>query len=163
MVSKNRKVILALDISSSSTGWCILRNGRWSKSSASYGHIKVPASLSLPARLVRFRNELHDIIKRSRPTHIIIEDIFSGRNVATMKLLARFSGVAIELSRRVLRKDPQIVTTTEVRALLGCGRGKKDAFGFICAKYRLDWSFNKMNDVTDALCLALFAHQSMKG
>jgi Holliday junction resolvasome RuvABC endonuclease subunit len=95
-----------------------------------------------------------------KPTHIVIEDVFRGRNVATMKLLARFSGVAIELSRRLLRKDPLVVMATEVRSLLGCGRKKEEAFKFVCKKYNLDWSFNKMNDVTDALCLALYAHKT---
>lgn len=161
MPSKKRPVILALDVSSRSTGWCVFRAGRWNKSKASYGFIKIPSSLSFPQRLVRFRNELHEVIKAVKPTNIVIEDVFKGRNVTTMKLLARFNGVAVELSRRALRKDPEVVMATEVRAFLGCGRTKEEAFRYVCKRYKLDWSFNKMNDITDALCLVLYAHKTV--
>jgi len=116
----------------------------------------------LAQRLVQFRNELHSLIKDIKPTHIIIEDVFKGRNVSTMKLLARFSGVAVELSRRLLRKDPAMALAAEVRSFLECGRKKEEAFGYICKRYNLDWEFNQMNDVADALCLALYAYKMLE-
>jgi crossover junction endodeoxyribonuclease RuvC len=159
MSNRNKSVILGLDVSSSSTGYAVLRCGRWNKSKASFGKIKIPVELSLPKRLVMFRDELLKVVKRIKPTHIIIEDVFSGRNVATMKLLARFNGVAIEVSSRCLNKDPVISFTAAVRGFLECGRSKEEAFDFICTKYKLDWSFNKMNDVTDALALVLYYYK----
>jgi len=158
----NRIVLLALDISSRSTGFAVLRNGRWNKSSKSFGLVEVSSKLSVPQRLVIFRNEMHKIIKKVMPTDIIIEDVFRGRNVATMKLLARFNGVAVELARRTLKKDPQVVLAATVRASLGCGRSKQEAFDYICSRYNLDWNFNKMNDITDALALALHGHKSIE-
>jgi hypothetical protein len=92
----------------------------------------------------------------------VIEDIFSGRNISTMKLLARFSGVAIELSRRSLGSDPLIVNTTKVRAAFPCGNDKEEAFKYICNRYKLQWNFKKDNDLTDAILLALYQHQVLK-
>ena len=162
-MAKNRKsIILALDISSNNTGYAVLRNGRWNKSGASFGHVKVPTDLSLPKRLVLFRDALARIIRAIKPTDIIIEDVFSGRNIATMKLLARFNGVAVELCRRTIKKDPIIALAAEVRAGIGCGRSKKEAFEYIQKRYNLDWSFNKMNDVTDALMLALYGYKVLR-
>lgn len=161
MSRRRQEVILALDISSSSTGYAVLRDGSWSGVETEYGVITVPTNLTFPKRLVAFRNALADVIRQTKPTHIIIEDVFRGPNVSTMKLLARFNGVAVEVSRRLLRRDPQIALAAEVRAALGCGRGKQDAFDFVCGKFDLDWSFNKMNDVTDALALALYSHQTL--
>lgn len=157
----NTGVILGLDVSSSSTGYAVLRNGRWTKSATSFGKIKIPSSLPLSQRLVQFRDSLQEVILKVKPTHIIIEDVFSGRNVATMKLLARFNGVAVELSRRLLGKDPTITLTAAVRSGLACGKSKEEAFSFICKKYKLDWTFNTMNDVTDALALALYRHAQL--
>lgn len=77
--------------------------------------------------------------------------------VSTLKLLARFSGVAIEISRRKINKNPMIVMTSQVRGFLKCGRSKEEAFSFICKKYKLDWKFDKMNDVGDAIALGLYA------
>ena len=155
----NNSVILALDVSSSCTGFAVLRNGRWSKTISSYGKIIPPKNKTMPEKLVYFRDELMTIIKSVKPTQIIIEDVFSGRNVSTTKLLARFSGVAIELSRRCLKTDPKIVLTAEVRGFLECGNKKEEAFSYICDRYNLDWKFTEMNDVADALCLALYAHK----
>lgn len=162
MTLSKKTVILGLDVSSSSTGYAVLRNGRWNKSAASYGFIKTSSKLSLPERLVSFRNQLHKVIKKVKPTHIVIEDVFKGKNVNTMKLLARFSGVAIEISRRSLRSNPTIVLAVTLRAFLGCGRKKEEAFKFICDKYNLDWSFSKMNDITDALALSLYKYKNLK-
>jgi len=156
---RKRSVILALDVSSSSTGYAVLREGRWNKSGASYGMIVLPKKLSVSQRLVAFRDEIQALIRRVKPTSVVIEDVFRGPNVATMKLLARFNGVAIEISRRQVRKDPTVVLAVAARAALGCGRKKEHAFSYVCERYSLDWSFKKMNDVTDALVLALYQHQ----
>lgn len=158
MPKQNKKVVLALDVSSSSTGFAVLRSGRWNKSSTSYGLIKPPAGVPLGQKLVFVRDEIQKLLRKIKPNTVVIEDVFSGRNVSTMKLLARFNGVAIEVSRRYLKEEPVIALTTKVRAFLECGRKKEEAFSYICKRYNLDWSFNKMNDVTDALCLALYVY-----
>lgn len=158
MPKQNKKVILALDVSSSSTGYAVLRSGRWNKSSASYGLIKPPTGIPLGQKLVFVRDEIQKLLRKVKPNVVVIEDVFSGRNVSTMKLLARFNGVVIEVSRRYLKDEPVIALTTKVRAFLECGRKKEEAFRYICKRYNLDWSFNKMNDVTDALCLALYVY-----
>lgn len=158
-MSQKSKVILALDVSSSSTGYAVLRGGRWRQSSTSFGWIKTSAKLSMPERLKVFRDELETIIGRVKPDVIAIEDVFSSRNVSTMKLLARFNGVAVELSRRYLGRDPLIALTSQIRSTLECGKSKEEAFAFICQKYKLDWSLSTMNDVADAIALGLYAHQ----
>lgn len=159
MPKQSKEVILALDVSSSSTGFAVLRQGRWNKSTSSFGTIKTKSSMPLGERLVFFRDEVHKLLNKVKPTRVVIEDVFSGRNVSTMKLLARFNGVAIEVSRRYLKKrEPVVALTTKVRAFLECGRKKEDAFKYITERYHLDWNYNKMNDVTDALCLALYVH-----
>ena len=161
MGKKSSSVILALDISSRSTGYAVLREGTWSGKEGDFGIVTVPAHPVLSRRLVNFRNEIATLVRRVKPTHIIIEDVFSGRNVATMKLLARFNGVALEVCRRLSRRDPQVALAAVVRAGIGCGRGKEDAFKYVCGLFKLDWSFNKMNDVTDALALALYSYKTL--
>lgn len=163
MPKRDSVIILALDVSSVSTGFVVLRNGRWTKSGASFGLIKPARGVeTLPARLVGFRDKIDNLLHRVAPTHVVIEDVFSGRNISTMKLLARYNGVAIEAAARYLRKDPYIVLTTEARASVGCGHKKEEAFAYICSRYGLDWSFSKMNDVADALVLALYEHKRLK-
>lgn len=150
-------VILSLDVSSSSTGYAVFRSNRWRVSKNSYGKICISPKLSVAERLVKFRDEVETLINRVDPDLIVIEDIFSQRNVSTLKLLARFNGVAIEVSRRIVNKDPLIALTSQVRGFLKCGRSKEEAFRFICKRYKLDWDFSQMNDVADAVALGLYA------
>lgn len=162
MKKKNNRIILALDVSSSSTGYAVFKKGRWTKAKNSYGVIKTSSSMTLGARLCKFRDEVEELIDRVKPTHIVIEDVFSGRNVKTMKLLARFNGVAIELSKRKIDTEPLIVLTASVRKFLKCGRSKEEAFSYICDRYSLDWKFKKTNDITDAISLALYLHGNIE-
>ena len=160
-MAKKDKIILGLDISSSSTGYAVIKNGRWSKSRKSFGIIETNSKDSVGTRLVSFRTQLSRLIKEVKPTHIVIEDIFKQRNVNTLKLLARFSGVAIECIKRLTKKEPTIVMATRVRSTLGCGVSKQEAFDYVCNRYKLDWAFTQ-NDITDAICLALYQHELLK-
>lgn len=155
-------IILGLDVSSSCTGYAVLKKGRWRKSHSCYGKIELGSRLPISEKLSEFRKELFLLFDNVRPNKIIIEDVFSGRNVKTMKLLARFSGVAMEASHSYLSSPPTLALTAEVRSFLECGRTKEEAFEYICSRYNLDWEFKKMNDVADAIALVLFEHARLK-
>lgn len=155
--------ILALDVSSSSTGYSVIKGGRWRKESENlYGVIKTKSKDTLGERLSQFRQEIVDILKLVKPTHVIIEDVFCGRNVKTLKLLARFNGVAVESVRTICKVEPVIVMPSTVRAFLKCGRKKEECFAYIVNRYSLDWKFSKMNDVADSIALGLYLHGSLK-
>lgn len=151
------KIVLSLDVSSVKTGYAVCKNGRWRLSSTSHGVICPPKKFGLSEKLVYLRDELEKVILSVGPDRIVIEDVFASRNISTMKLLSRFNGVAIELSRRLLGKNPDIVMTAQVRSFHKCGRSKEEAFEFIKEKYKLDWKFEEMNDITDAIAMGLYA------
>lgn len=154
---KNSQVILAFDVSSSCTGYAVIRSGKWRLSKKSWGKIKIPPKLPLAERLFVFRNGLEKVINTVKPTSIVIEDVFALKNVKTLKLLARFNGVALEVSRRYSNKEPLLVLTSTVRAFLKSGKSKEETFDFICKKYSLAWKFKEMNDIADAIVLGLYA------
>ena len=73
--------ILSLDISTASTGWCITSNGCL----FTLGNIVVDSKLSTSVKLCLFAEELESILIKYSPTHIVQEDIFSGKNYAFVK------------------------------------------------------------------------------
>lgn len=148
---------LGLDISSTSTGWALLINGRL-YTNKYYGIIAPNKNFSLAEKLSFFRETLVEIINFTRPTDVIIEDIFLRNNVGTLKLLSRFSGVAIETVKTTLNIDPELETVKKIRSQIGT-QDKKTTYEFIIDKFNLPWTkkeFNKYNDITDALALCLF-------
>jgi len=141
--------ILALDISTKSTGWFFDLDN--------YGIITLDINLSLAKKLVLFRKELNKLLIKFKPKIVIIEDVYyrpGFGNIHTVKVLSKFSGVATELisSKKI---KVIIVTTSAARKSLGLKHKvtKKDVFNFFIEKFKVDWNYNRMNDVTDAWVL----------
>jgi len=78
-------IILSLDVSSASTGWCII-----SKDNVEWGTITTSPKQCRPDRLTIFRNELVRVFDSSSITHVVMEDLFLGHNVKTLRILAEF-------------------------------------------------------------------------
>jgi Holliday junction resolvasome RuvABC endonuclease subunit len=145
--------ILGLDISTKSTGWFIAKR--------SCGAIVTDPSASFEEKLVGFRAELDFLLTKHSPDLVVIEDAYyrpGFGSIHTLKALVKFAGVALELcaSKGI---QTEIITATKARKYC-CGRSgekvtKKDVFDFFVEKYGLDdWTFNKHNDITDAMALS---------
>ena len=154
-------IIVGLDISSTSTGWAVLREGKFlSKEGRDFGFIKPPKKLELSEKLHFFRNELVYVLESTLPDMVGIEDVFSSRNLKTFKLLSRFSGVGVEAVRSLLALEPEIVSVTQVRSCIG-PQDKKSAFSKICDIYnKSEWVYEKHNDVADALAIAHYLYSN---
>lgn len=153
--------ILGLDISSQRTGVAVINRGRLLKSS--FELIEPNPRKSYGERLSFFKNELKRVIAKHQPEHIVIEDIFKGRNLKTFKILAMFRGVAIQTIYEETNQNPVSLMPTDARATLDIGVGKEDAFCAIVEKYKLDeFNFDDHNDIVDAIGLATAVHILIK-
>jgi len=146
--------VLSLDISASSTGWALILSPAAEK--FEYGVIKTNPKDSEPQRLFYFRNELLKLLLKLKPSHVVMEDIYSGINVNTMKLLAKFAGVAEECCVSVGGIEPHIIHTTTVKSYFKA-KTKEQLFDFVVEL--LGWEssavFKKHNDIIDAVAQAL--------
>jgi Holliday junction resolvasome RuvABC endonuclease subunit len=141
--------ILALDISTKSTGWFIDQEN--------CGMIKIKEDLEFPDKLVLFRKELLSLLVKYKPKVVVIEDVhyrtgFS--SIHTVKALAKFGGVASEVSASKKAKVI-LLTATSARKALGLeGKiTKEDVFNYFNSTFSLDWNFKEHNDITDAWAL----------
>lgn len=168
--------ILALDISSVSTGFAVLDNNKLVKKG--YGLIEMKQKLH-GERLAYFEDKVCDLFEKYEPTHFFIEDVYSGPNRKTFKILCFYHGVAHKVSFKYLKKGPQALSPSEVRKIIGKRHdiklfptrqekklkkisSKEMTFDFIKKQYRLrSFTFEKSNDVTDAIALGLSAYYSI--
>lgn len=144
--------ILSLDVSASSTGWAIM-----GPSFGDYGTIQTSDKLSRSERLMLFRNELIKLIVTFRPTFIVMEDVFSGANVKTLKILAEFAGVAKETCYAFTRVDPYVISNNTVKSFFKLKK-KEDLFEFMLDVLDFEkdkWNFKKDNDIIDAIAMAM--------
>lgn len=144
--------ILSLDIATT-TGWSFVSSDDMSE--IKRGLIKTNNKFSLSKRLSNFREELTKLLEAFKPSHVVIEDIFSGLNVNTMKLLAKYAGVAQECCMTISNIDPYIIHTSTVKAYFKA-KDKQEIFNIIVDI--IAWSdaiFKKDNDITDAIAQLL--------
>lgn len=143
--------ILALDISTKSTGWFV--------SKRSCGVVLSSKDFTFAERLALFRIEIEQLVLKYKPDVVVIEDSYyrpGFGNIHTLKTLVKFAGVAIEVCGA--HKIPvEIITATQARKYC-CGSkklDKKGVFDYFVGKYELNaWTFAKDNDKTDAMALA---------
>jgi len=151
--------ILALDISTKSTGWFITKG--------SCGLIEPDPELPFSEKLSVFRKNVVYLIERYNPDVVVIEDTYLRFNPRTLKQLSQFAGVAMEVcgSRKI-----QVDTITATQARKHCcgnqeGNFKKEQvfnyfvekenFNTVCRRlFNRECNFSKDNDLTDAAALA---------
>jgi Holliday junction resolvasome RuvABC endonuclease subunit len=143
--------ILALDISTKSTGWFVDQEN--------CGMIKIKEDLEFPAKLVLFRKELSVLLIKHKPKVVVIEDVhyrLGFSSIHTVKALAKFGGVASEVAASKKAKVV-LLTATSARKALGLeGKiTKEDVFNYFNSTFSLGWNFKEYNDITDAWALHL--------
>jgi Holliday junction resolvasome RuvABC endonuclease subunit len=145
--------ILGLDVSTKSTGWFITKR--------SCGIISPPVAFSFGKKLVYFREELDKLLVKHKPDVVVIEDAYyrpGFGNIHTLKALVKFAGVAQELCAGYDIQTEIITATMARKHCCGDQEGpfkKREVFHFFKEKYSLDdWTFEKRNDITDAMALS---------
>ena len=152
--------VLGFDVSSVSTGYSVINNGKLLKSSI--GLITPSPKKPYGERLQIFESEIKQIIQKHSPDIVVIEDVFRGRNAKTYKVLCMFRGVAIKAVFDIIGKDPISIMASEARSLVGSKIKKEDAFEFITKKFKLDFEFERDNDKADSIVLALAGYTMEK-
>lgn len=146
--------VLSLDIATV-TGWSFMfGQGR---GALSFGTIKTSPKFNESQRLAYFRNELTKLLLEFRPSHVVMEDVYSGINVKTLKLLAKFAGVAQECCTSIAGIEPYIIHTNTVKSYFKV-KNKEQLFHFVVSLFGWEeegLSFKKHNDVIDSIAQLL--------
>jgi Holliday junction resolvasome RuvABC endonuclease subunit len=145
--------VLGLDVSTKSTGWFMTKHR--------CGVITPPAELCLSDKLAWFRVVLEGVVLRYSPDVMVIEDAYyqpRKGSIHTLKSLSQFAGVAAEVAG-TNKVKVEFITATQARKYC-CGKHegpfkKPEVFEYFVEKYGLDdWTFEKHNDITDAMALS---------
>ena len=141
--------IMAIDPSTTSTGWCIYEN-----KPIKYGRICPNKTFEYIDRVIYILKELNALKLKYKPEIIIIEQLAVTRNAKVAQMLAGLQ-VAIEV---MFRQEEYLIVEarpTEWRAYCGI-KGKKreelkqNVINYIMSKYKI-----KANDDTaEAICIA---------
>lgn len=146
--------VFSLDISASSTGWSYFN---LKSNDTKFGTIKTKSKDTTSVRLTYFRTTLLKLLKKYKPTIVLIEDTFVGRNPAVVKLLAKFGGVAEQAVYEFVGAAPIIISNKTVKAFF-CTKKKEGLFEII--HDLLGWTdkelFSTHNDIADSIAQYIY-------
>lgn len=146
-------VIMAIDPSTTSTGWCIYEN-----KPIKYGRICPNKTLEYIDRVIYILKELNALKSKYKPEIIIIEQLAVTRNAKVAQMLAGLQ-VAIEVMFR--QEEYLIVEARPTEWRKHCGiKGKKreelkqNAVNYIMNKYKIKVD----DDTAEAICIAEYGN-----
>lgn len=140
-------IILSLDVSSASTGWCIISNDL-----VEWGTITTSPKQCRADRLTKFRDSLIQILNSQPITHIVMEDLFLGHNVKTLRILSEFFGVAEQTCYEYAEIEPYVISNKTVKSFFKV-KTKEELFNFLVDILEFDkniLTFKKNNDIIDS-------------
>lgn len=115
---------LGIDISSKSTGWSLLEDGKL----VDFGKINPTGTMIQGQKLNLFDVEITKILNKCEPDLIAIEDVIHVKAITTTKILARYNGIAIKTAYSYNKKEPTLVEPTKWKKYLrDCTGGAKKA------------------------------------
>lgn len=147
-------IVLAIDPSTTSTGWCIFNTDM--DYYEDYGTIKLKAENPIQ-RIISIYTQLKSLIGLWKPELVVIENLAVTRNANTTKILA---GLQVQIEVLCVREHLlyTIVRPSEWRKVVGIkGKTRKEqkanAIQHVTRKYNI-----KVNeDEADAICIGEYA------
>ncbi|HOK07512.1 MAG TPA: crossover junction endodeoxyribonuclease RuvC [Syntrophales bacterium] len=118
-------VILGIDPGSRVTGFGVLEKGRYDLSEICHGEVVIRPGQSLSSFLAHLYETLREVVERTRPEAVAVEEVFYGKNVKSLITQGQVRGVAILAGSTgglpVFEYSPLEVK----KAVVGYGRAEK--------------------------------------
>lgn len=113
------------------------------------------SKMELSDRIKKLGTEFEELVKRSKPTHVAIERVFSQQNLKTVMGVAQITGVILFIcAKNNIPVD--FYTPTEIKAAVtGSGRANKEQVTQMVTKLLKLKTIPKPADAADALAIAM--------
>lgn len=150
-------IILGLDTSTTSTGWCIMEDNIV----LAYGVIKPPKKFDVLDRIIYIEDEIKALIKAKKVEYVCIEDLVSFRNAFSTKGLAGLlMHIQIELRKRNILTI--LVRPSEWRKGIVKGRTRAEQKESSIDYVRQEYGIEASDDEADAILVARYGDRLEK-
>jgi len=147
--------VLGIDPGTQTVGYGFVEMNAGRCAAADYGEIKVPRDMAFPQRLKRIHDSVLELIDRTRPDAVSIEETYVTSNAKTTLRLGHARGVillaAVQRGVAIAEYAPREIKM----AVLGSGgAGQSQVQWMVCQLLKLEPS-GISEDAADALAAAL--------
>lgn len=151
-------IIIGLDPGSINTGVGVIEYAGGNIRYLYHGVIKNPAGTDLSKRLHKIGEELAAIFAQYKPSHVVVEKIFLGKNVDSAFKLGHVRGVAFYEAQKSKATVVEYAAREVKKGITGYGAAEKEQVRFLVLNY-LKLKENIQIDAADALALAIYHSQ----
>jgi crossover junction endodeoxyribonuclease RuvC len=147
--------ILGLDPGNAITGYGLILAEKGGYTLETFGALRTPAGMPAAQRLLMLYDALNQLIDKSQPEQVAIEQLFFNKNVKTAVPVGQARGILLlTCAQRELPVSEY--TPLEVKqALTGYGRADKAQIQYmVCRLLKMD-APPKNDDAADALAIAI--------
>lgn len=147
--------ILGIDPGTGIMGWGLIEMNVGKIKPLKYGCIRTKPNMPQPERLAHIFNSLSDIIEKTKPDEVAIEELFFFKNQKTIISVAEARGVAIVAAKKFDLPVFEYTPLQVKQALTGYGRADKAQ---IQEMVRISCNLKvcpKPDDAADALAIAI--------
>jgi crossover junction endodeoxyribonuclease RuvC len=117
--------VLGIDPGSQTTGWGVVEGDGRRYSLVAFGSVRVPASLTFAARLLKICNGLEEVIAEHRPDACALEDAFLATNVKVSMKLGQVRGVVLLVAERAGLEIEEYAPRLIKQTVVGYGNAEK--------------------------------------
>jgi crossover junction endodeoxyribonuclease RuvC len=151
-------IIVGLDPGSLFTGYGVVEYDGRNVKYIDHGVIKNTSTTAMSKRLVKIGEELREVFKKHKPSHVVVERIFLGKNVDSAFKLGHVRGVAMYEAQKINANVIEYAAREVKKGITGYGAAEKEQVRFLVLNY-LKIKENIQIDAADALALAIYHSQ----
>ena len=151
-------ILLGVDPGSRFTGYGVLSIASGQPQMVTQGVISLPKTLDFPEKLRTLREELSQQILIHKPTHMVLERIFLGKNADSAFKLGHVRGVCMLIAAENGLGFDEYAARSVKKAVTGNGAATKEHVRLIVSRLLQISEEGLGLDASDALALAL-CHQ----
>lgn len=147
-------IILGIDPGTATTGYGLIKGPKKIKYLA-HGVIKTPVGMPMGERLLLLRRQLRQVIVAHKPTTVVVEQLFFGRNAKTAMMVGQARGVILMTASETKLPIFEYQGLWVKRKLSGDGHASKKMIQQVVRKTLGLYRLPKPDDAADALALAI--------
>jgi crossover junction endodeoxyribonuclease RuvC len=149
------RLALGIDPGTAIMGFGLVREEQGSLELVDFGVVTTPTSLPLAERLQILHRSTLDLIQRTHPTEVAVEELFFSKNVRTALAVGQARGVAILAAANCGLPVSEYSPLQIKQSIAGYGRARKEQIQEMVRILLGLPSIPEPDDAADALALAI--------
>ena len=148
-------VILGIDPGLAIVGWGVIEYSGNRFRTIAYGAIRTHAGMETPKRLLNIRRDMEELIKKYRPEHMAVEELFFNTNITTGIRVAEARGIILAVAEDFGINIAEYTPLQVKQSVVGYGRAEKNQVIEMVTRILHLPAPPKPDDTADALAIAI--------